>query len=100
MREATRRSIPNAEWLLLSDLYDTAEGGAFARACDSRSDRKLAWSLDKRGLARWCGTNWGSHFFAITDAGKALIDQEVAELSARLAASARRESTDAESGRG
>ena len=83
-----KAGIANAAWFLLSDLYDAAERGVFATACDSRSERKLAWRLDELGLARWCGTNWGSHFFAITDAGKALIDREVSELRARLDAKA------------
>jgi hypothetical protein len=77
--------ISTAAWLMLDDFYKADKRGVFATACDSRGDRKLAWQLDGLGLARWCGTNWGSHFFAITDEGKAFIDRDARELGKRLA---------------
>ena len=75
--------LTDAQWILLDELYRSSEQGDFATACDG-ADRKLAWRLEEKGLARWCGTNWGSSFFAITDAGKALIDADVKALRARL----------------
>lgn len=53
---------------LLRELHDSHEHGAFAMACDG-ADRAVAHQLDKAGLARWTGTNWGSSFWTITDAG-------------------------------
>jgi hypothetical protein len=81
---SSQSGIANADALLLDELYEAAENGAFAVACDGRPARKAAWRLDRLGLARWCGTNWGSSFFAITDAGKAHVDAETSALRARL----------------
>lgn len=61
------------ELRLLSYLYDSFRGGAFAMACDG-GQRPLAHNLEKRGLAEWRGTNWGSSFWSITDAGRELIE--------------------------
>lgn len=71
-------------WLLLDDLYRSMERGTFGTAIDNPHERKMAWELDRLGLVRWLGTNWGSCFFAITDDGKTLIDNEARPVRARL----------------
>lgn len=58
---------------LLRELQDADKRGAFATACDGASRLNMARSLEARGYARWCGTNWGSNFYAITDAGRAAL---------------------------
>lgn len=60
---------------LLIELDECKERGAYL-SCDGKSRRAAAWALVDRGLAEWVGTNWGSHFFVITEAGEeALTDQ-------------------------
>jgi hypothetical protein len=59
---------------VLTYLQDAADRGAFALACDG-SDRAPAHKLDRAGLAEWHGTNWGSSFWSITDAGRAALAQ-------------------------
>lgn len=56
------------ELRLLKELADAHERGAFAQACDGE-DRAVAHSLDRQGFAEWHGTNWGSSFWSITEAG-------------------------------
>jgi hypothetical protein len=64
--------LTNDAWRLLLELRESADHGAFAVACDGK-DRKPAHELDGRGFARWCGTNWGSSFWSITEAGRQFI---------------------------
>lgn len=64
-------------WLLLLSLRESADAGAFSVACDGET-RKPAHELDDLGLARWCGTNWGSSSWAITDKGRTAIVAEPA----------------------
>jgi hypothetical protein len=60
--------MKKAERALLLNLADTHNRGGFAMACDG-PDRTHAHSLDKQGFAEWRGTNWGSSFWSITEAG-------------------------------
>ncbi len=53
---------------LLRMLHETHFSGAFAIACDGKL-RASAHRLEELGFAEWKGTNWGSSFYAITDAG-------------------------------
>jgi hypothetical protein len=41
-------------------------------ACDGLN-RPLAHALEKKGLADWRGSSWGSQFWEITDAGRAAL---------------------------
>ena len=53
---------------LLCMLHEIHSSNAFAMACDGNL-RAPAHKLEELGLAEWKGTNWGSSFYAITDAG-------------------------------
>lgn len=64
----SRCVLSKPELELLAILVDGFRGGSFGTACDGKH-RKVAHSLDKRGLARWVGTNWGSSFWTATEDG-------------------------------
>lgn len=54
---------------LLRVLKSGRDTGSFATACDGKENKAAAHELETAGLAEWKGTNWGSSFWAITDAG-------------------------------
>lgn len=60
---------------LLRQLRESADGGAFAMACDGR-DLAAAYNLARRGLAEWKGDRGGSSFWAITQAGRDTLAKE------------------------
>jgi hypothetical protein len=60
--------LSDAETSLLRLLKDVHKGGAFAVACDG-PNRAVAYSLERRKLAKWKGTTYGSSFWAITEEG-------------------------------
>lgn len=63
--------MTKAEVELLKELADGHTRGAY-QACDGKY-RATAHALEKRGYADWKGSNWGSQFWAITEAGLAAL---------------------------
>lgn len=77
---ATATDLPDDQWLLLLTLRECHAHGSFSVACDGK-DRMPAHDLEQRGFVEWKGRLWGSHFWALTDEGRAYIDRHSAALN-------------------
>ena len=69
-------NMSDDEWVLLLELRESQDYGAFAVACDGKIRRAAAHELTRLGYARWHGESWGYSFWAITDMGREAIIAE------------------------
>lgn len=67
------RDLSDEQWLLLLEMRESQDHGAFSVACDGKR-RDPANQLAAKGYADWRGTSWGSSFYAITNTGREYID--------------------------
>lgn len=54
---------------LLRLLVESKRGGAASMEVRGPMSLAAAHALEKKGLAKWHGASWGTHFYYVTDEG-------------------------------